>query len=94
MLTEYDSMYYDTYMFTSFIEKKLRNARYKLLDDGSYFGSIPGVKGVWANAKTLSGCQDELREVLEEWLILKIRDRETVPGFSFRINQKSVFAGA
>ena len=42
-----------------------------MLDDGSYFGEIPGFKGVWTNNKNLEKCRKELREVLEEWLILK-----------------------
>jgi len=71
-------------MLSDFIEKKLKSARYKLLKDRTYFGEIPGIKGVWANAKNLEDCRKELKEVLEGWLILKIRDREEVPGFRFR----------
>ena len=60
-------------MLIKFIEKKLTKAKYELLDDGSYFGEIPGFKGVWANDKNLEKCRDELREVFEEWLILKYK---------------------
>lgn len=59
-------------MLNEFIDKKLKLARYKLLADKSYFGEIPGVPGVWANARTLEKCRDELREVLEDWLLLKV----------------------
>ena len=59
-------------MLNEFIDKKLKAARYKLLADKSYFGEIPGVPGVWANARTLEKCRDELREVLEDWLLLKV----------------------
>lgn len=55
-------------------------ARYKLLKDGTYFGEIPGVKGVWANTKNLEGCREELREVLEDWVLLKVREHETIAG--------------
>jgi len=58
-------------MLIKFIEKNLFKAKYKTLDDGSYFGEIPGFKGVWANNKNLEKCREELKEVLEEWLILK-----------------------
>jgi len=34
---------------------------------------------VWANEKTLELCRDVLREVLEEWLILKLRDGDFIP---------------
>lgn len=71
-------------MFSEFIAKKLKEARYKLLKDGTYFGEIPRFRGVWANAKDLEDCRRELREVLESWLLLKIRDRERIPGFEFK----------
>ncbi len=58
-------------MLIKFIEKNLAKAKYKMLDDGSYFGEIPCFKGVWANDKNLEKCRTELEEVLEEWLILK-----------------------
>ena len=67
-------------MLSEFFNKKLKAARYKLLEDGSYFGEIPGIKGVWANSKNLEDCRDELKEVLEDWILLKVRDRERVPG--------------
>jgi len=48
-------------------------ARYEILaDDGSYYGEIPGFDGVYANVSTLEGCRDELLEVLEEWLLLRV----------------------
>lgn len=78
---------YPNFMLSEFVSKKLREAKYKLLKDGSYFGEIPGLKGVWANAKNLEDCREELREVLEDWLLLKIRDREKVPGLVFRTNR-------
>lgn len=58
-------------MLSLFIAKKLALARYKLLGDGSYFGMIPGLPGVWANGRTLERCREELREVLEDWLKLR-----------------------
>jgi len=45
----------------------MKRARYKLLEDGTYFGEIAGCEGVWANAKKLENCRDELRDVLESW---------------------------
>jgi len=65
-------------MLSEFIFKKLREAQYKLLKDGSYFGEIAGLRGVWANANNLEDCRKELQEVLEDWLLLKVRERESV----------------
>jgi len=63
---------YNLIMLIDFISKKLDTAKYKLLKDKTYFGEIPSLRGVWANAKTLEDCREELKEVLEGWLILRI----------------------
>lgn len=72
-------------MLSEFIEKQLKLATYKLLEDGSYFGEIPSIQGVWANAAQLEDCRKELQEVLEEWIVLKLRASEDIPGFSLQI---------
>ena len=74
--------------------KKLKSARYKILEDDTYFGEIPGVRGVWANAKNLEDCRRELAEVLEDWLFLKIRNRESVPGFSVKVDRRELVKNA
>ncbi len=55
-------------MPTDFVEKNLAKAKYKIIEDGSYFGEIPGLRGVWANNKNLEKCKEELKETIEEWL--------------------------
>jgi predicted RNase H-like HicB family nuclease len=66
-------------MLTAYITAAMSRARYKLLEDGTYFGEIPGLQGVWANAKTLEACRGELQEVLEDWLVVKLRDGNEIP---------------
>ncbi|HWQ76615.1 MAG TPA: type II toxin-antitoxin system HicB family antitoxin [Syntrophomonas sp.] len=66
-------------ILTAFTEAALREAVYKILDDGTFYGEIPLCHGVWANEKTLEKCREELHEVLEEWLILKLRDCDPLP---------------
>jgi predicted RNase H-like HicB family nuclease len=66
-------------MLSEYIQKALEKARYKGLEDGTWFAEIPGFEGVWANATTVEECRHELMEVLEEWLVLKIRDRDSIP---------------
>jgi len=63
-------------MLSDYIFKRLKEAKYIILKNGSYFGEIPGLKGVWASAKNLEDCRKELQEVLEDWLLLKIRTRD------------------
>jgi len=66
-------------MIFEYIQKALKKAEYKILDNGTWFAEIPGFEGLWANTKTVEECRFELQEVLEEWLILKIRDRDPIP---------------
>ncbi|PJE73713.1 MAG: HicB family protein [Candidatus Terrybacteria bacterium CG10_big_fil_rev_8_21_14_0_10_41_10] len=81
-------------MLSEFINKNLRNAKYKILDDGGYFGEIAGLSGVWAYAKNLEDCRKELHEVLEDWLFLKLRDRESIRGFKFKIDRRELVKNA
>jgi len=69
-------------MITEYIYTQLSRAKYKMLEDGSYFGEIPRLKGVWGNGDSLESCREDLRETLEEWLILKLQDGDKIPGFN------------
>jgi predicted RNase H-like HicB family nuclease len=73
------SPWYDESMLTRYIHEAMRRARYKTLENGVCFGQIPGLAGVWASEGTLEECRRVLQEVLEEWLILKIRDNDPIP---------------
>ena len=57
----------------------MRKATYEILDDGTYYGEIPGIQGPWANTATLVECQEELLSVLEDWLMLMLRVVLKVP---------------
>lgn len=81
-------------MFSEYVNKKLREARYKILGDKSYFGKIPGLQGVWANGKNLEDCREELQEVLEDWLLLKIKVNEKIPGFQIKIDRRELVSNA
>lgn len=67
-------------MFGDYLRAALRRATFEPIeDDGSFFGRIPGLDGVWANADKLEECRDELREVLDEWLALSLREGLPIP---------------
>jgi len=66
-------------MIFEYCQKVIEEAEYKKLEDGTWFAEISGFRGVWANGKTVEECRNELITVLEEWIILKLRDREPVP---------------
>jgi predicted RNase H-like HicB family nuclease len=67
-------------MLTDYIDAAMRHAQFKILpDDGNYFGEIPGFQGVWAYAPTIEECREELREVLEEWIVYRLTERLRLP---------------
>jgi predicted RNase H-like HicB family nuclease len=67
-------------MLTSYINAAMRKAHYDILPDGEgYIGKIEANQGVWANADTLEACRDELREVLEEWILLGLNMGHAIP---------------
>ena len=67
-------------MLTKYLEAAMRQAHYEILaDDGSYYGQISECPGVYANALTLEGCRNELAEVLEAWLLLRIHKNLSLP---------------
>jgi predicted RNase H-like HicB family nuclease len=67
-------------MLANFIDKAMELAVYEIIEDeGSYWGEIPGLQGVWARNQTLEGCRQELRESLSDWIALRLRLGLAIP---------------
>ena len=67
-------------MLTEYIAAAMRHARYEILpEDAGYYGEIPELPGLWANANTLEACREELREVLEDWIALGLAQGSPIP---------------
>jgi predicted RNase H-like HicB family nuclease len=67
-------------MLTKYLQAAMRAAKYEVLeDDGSFYGSIPGLSGVWANDPSLEVCREQLEEVLEDWLLFRLSRQLPVP---------------
>ncbi len=85
-------------MLLDYIQAAMNKARYEILpDDHTYFGRIPGFKGVWANAETLEDCRRELQSTLEDWLLLGIALGHKLPtasGIRLRIPRTPCMATA
>lgn len=60
-------------MLTDYVQAAMHKAQYEILEDGTYYGEIPGFSGVFANATTLEACRDQLQEVLEDWIVLGLQ---------------------
>jgi predicted RNase H-like HicB family nuclease len=78
-------------VLTEYINAAMRHARYEILpESGGYYGEIPELPGVWANADTLEACREELREVLEDWIALGLAQGSPIPsidGFAITVKQ-------
>jgi len=67
-------------MLLEYIQETLHHAEYEILpDDGSYYGAIPECTGVYANADTLEDCREQLRGVLEEWVLFPVHRHLPLP---------------
>ena len=66
----------------------MSKAVYEKLEDGTYCGKILDCPGTIAFGNTLYDCQNELKSVLEGWLIVKIRHGDRLPmmdGFDLNV---------
>ena len=66
-------------MLTRYIQAAMRNAQYEMLDDKTFYGSISGFDGVWANEPTLEACRQELQDVLDDWILLGVSLNHDMP---------------
>ena len=66
-------------MLTNYINSALRRANYEILSDNTFYGEISGFRGVYANAASLEECREQLREVLEGWIVLGLRLGHALP---------------
>ncbi|MFI5253241.1 MAG: type II toxin-antitoxin system HicB family antitoxin [Bacteroidota bacterium] len=79
-------------MLTTYIHAAMGKTKYEILkDDGSYYGEIPGFRGIYSNASSLERCREELEEVLEEWILFRISKYLPVPSIGrLRLKIKQV----
>jgi len=68
-------------MIIEYINAALARATYERIEDkdNPYYGHAPILKGVWATGKTLEECRNHLAEVIEGWLIVRLRKGLTIP---------------
>ncbi len=63
-----------------------------MLEDGTFCGTVTNLRGVVAMAGTLERCRDELAEVVEEWVLVRVARGLSVPaigGETVRIRKAS-----
>jgi predicted RNase H-like HicB family nuclease len=61
-------------VLVSYLDRAIETAIYETIEDeGTYWGEVPGLRGVWARHQTLEGCRHELREAVGDWVALRLR---------------------
>jgi predicted RNase H-like HicB family nuclease len=67
-------------MLIEYVEAALEKAKYEMIEDPEpFYAEVPKLKGVWATGKTLEECRRNLAEVVEGWLIVRLRKGLSVP---------------
>ena len=67
------------FILSSYVEQAMAQAAYDKLDDGIFHGRIPPCKGVVAFGPTLNECEQELRSVLEDWILVGVKFGHPLP---------------
>lgn len=66
-------------MLSDYVNAALKRARYENLETKQLYAEVPELVGVWAEGSTMEECRQELIEVIEGWLFLKIKDGDVLP---------------
>ena len=78
-------------MLVEYVKTALEKAKYEMIDDTEpFYAEVPKLKGVWATGKTLEECRRNLAQVVEGWLIVRLRKGLEIP----RLGRVTVKAAA
>jgi len=67
-------------MLVEYIEEALKRARYEIIeDDEPYYGEVTELPGVWATGKSLEECRENLRDVIDGWILVRIQKGLSIP---------------
>ena len=67
-------------MILEYIEKALSHAWYEIIEDKiRYYGEVPELTGDWATGLTLEECRKNLFDVIEGWIIVRLRRGLPIP---------------
>lgn len=69
-------------MISKYISEALHRAQYRIVDGGVFCGTVAGLPGVIATGKTLEICRDQLVEVIEEWLLVRVARGLRIPRYA------------
>jgi len=78
-------------MFSEYIGAALRRAKYEQLENGTYMATVEGLRGVIATGETIEKCREDLIEVIEEWIAIRLQRGLAIPdldGYRVGVSQE------
>ncbi len=66
-------------MLTKYIQAAMKHAAYEQLPDGTWFGHVEPLQGVWAAEASRSAGEEELQSVLEDWIVFRLTNGFPIP---------------
>jgi predicted RNase H-like HicB family nuclease len=78
-------------MFSEYIQAALKLAEYDTLEDGSYVATVEGLQGVIAIGDSIEECRRDLIEVIEGWIVLRLKLGDSIPpiqGISINVSSE------
>ena len=66
-------------MIREYVDHALRRAHYDKIEDGTFCAEVAELQGVLATGGTLEECRDQLAEVVEEWVLVRVARGLAVP---------------
>ncbi len=74
-------------MITEYIEQALKLAHYEMIDDEEpFYGEVEELPGVYTTGKTLEECRNNLKDVIEGWIIISIKRNLAIPKIGYCVD--------
>ncbi len=67
------------FVLTDYVDRAFAEAVYDKIGDGTFVGRVPPNPGIVAFGSTLRECEDEVRSVLEDWILLGLKLGHPLP---------------
>jgi predicted RNase H-like HicB family nuclease len=69
-------------MYPEYKKEALKRAKFELINNEEpYYGEVTELRGVWATGKTPEECRQNLTEVIDGWLVVRLRKGLLIPIF-------------
>lgn len=67
-------------MIIDYIEAALNKAHYDMIQDKEpFYAEVAGLEGVYATGKSLEECRKNLSEVIDDWIVIRLRRGLPIP---------------